>query len=165
VDARRIVLQMLDGESCVSVLDPFEIYHNHRSSGYRCPPGFMELYRQNLDKVSWSCLSTNPGAVDLLAEHLDKVDGHFLRMNPHPGAVAMFLDYELNSECLSRHYGAMDVLAAHPEWINWRKLSKNTHSRAIELLAANLDKIDWGEFSGNVNPAVTGSAPRQDRLD
>ena len=28
VDARRIVLQVLDGESCVSVLDPFEIHHH-----------------------------------------------------------------------------------------------------------------------------------------
>jgi hypothetical protein len=31
VDARRIVLQQLDGECCVSVLDPFEIYHDRFS--------------------------------------------------------------------------------------------------------------------------------------
>jgi hypothetical protein len=115
VDARRIVLQQLDGESCVSVLDPFEIHHMRWSPEYRCPPGFMELYRQNLDSVSWSLLSGNPGAFELLAANLDKV----------------------NCAYLSTNEGALDILAAHPDKIDWKYLSRNLHSRAIDLLAAN----------------------------
>jgi hypothetical protein len=90
VDIRRIVLQMLNGESCVSVLDPFEIYHDACSPEFRCPPGFMELYRQNLNKVDWSALSGNPGAFDLLAEHLDRVNWNVFSLNSNRGAIAFW---------------------------------------------------------------------------
>jgi hypothetical protein len=145
VDARRIVLQVLDGEWCVSVLDPFEIHHDSFGSPggheYRCPPGFIELYRQNLKKLDWSNLSLNPGAFDLLAEHLDKMDSVLFSLNSHPGAVALLaanLD-TVNWKRLSMNAGAVDILAAHPEKIDWEYFSFNPNSRAIEMLAANLD--------------------------
>jgi hypothetical protein len=128
VDTRRIVLQLLGDEWCVSVLEPFDIYHDPQSPGYRCPPGFMELYRQNLDKVDWPALSSNPGAFDLLAEHLDKVNWQRLSYNSHPGAVAMLAanlhKVKVNWSGLSGNPGAMEIPAAHPDKINWSALSK-----------------------------------------
>ena len=109
VDVRRIVLQMLDDEACVSVLDPFDVYHDVRSPTYRCPPGFLELYQQNLDKVDWSELSDNAGAHELLIEHLDRVNFDRLSRNPHPDVVAV----------LSNLYNQ------HLDLVNWREMSGN----------------------------------------
>jgi hypothetical protein len=168
VDARRIVLQVLGDEWCVSVLDPFDIYHDSRSPDYRCSPSFMELYRQNLDKVMWYTLSSNPGAFELLAEHLVKVNWQGLSKNPHPGAVALLAAnlHKVDWEYLSMNAGAMDILAAQPEKIDWSALSLNSHSLAIEMLSANTDKIDWVELSANTNPAaIEVLAAHPDKID
>jgi hypothetical protein len=52
VNVRRIVIQTLNDESCV-VIRPAEIYHDPRFASYRCPPGFLDLYRANLDKIDF----------------------------------------------------------------------------------------------------------------
>jgi hypothetical protein len=49
VPLRNIAINVLDGHSepCV-VIQRAEIHHDPYSENYRCPPGFLELFRQRL---------------------------------------------------------------------------------------------------------------------
>jgi hypothetical protein len=194
VDARRIVLQMLDDEACVMVLEPFYIQHHGWSPEYRSPPGFMDLCRLCVDafdceeEMHWSYISHNPAAFELLAEHLDKVDWKWFSANPHPGAAALLaanLD-KVDWKLLSANPGAIDILDAHwshieldelssntnpkaLEWlgideIQWSALSGNTSSAAIDTLTANMDVIDWKVLSAN-NSAIQLLTANQDKID
>ena len=49
---------------------------------------------------------------------------------------------------------AIDLLRANPERINWFELSANPNPEAIELLLENQDKIEWRMLSQNTNPAA-----------
>ena len=117
VSPNRIVIETVGDEPCVVVLDP--IKHDPNSAGYRCPPGFLELYQQNLDRVNWAELSGNPGAIDILRANLDKVDWRMLSRNPN----------------------AIDLLTANMDKVDWIHLSANP--KAADILSVNVDKVEW----------------------
>ncbi len=47
---------------------------------------------------------------------------------------------------------ALELLKANLDKINWEWLSRNPNPEAIELLKANQENINWKEFSAN--PAI-----------
>ena len=85
---------------------------------------YINILRNNLDKIIWENLSGNPMAIELLTENQDKI----------------------NWENLSMNTAAIELLTDNQDKINWMTLSMNT--AAIELLTANQDKINWAGFSG-----------------
>ena len=123
---------------------------------------------QNRRLIAWHILSENPNAIDFLSlpENKERIFYHYLSCNKssNPKLIELLKDYiianpsirskrQLNWEELSKNPYAIEILTS-PEnfdYINWKSLSSNTSSAAIEflLLDKNIDFIKWLEFSRN----------------
>jgi hypothetical protein len=154
VDQRRVVLQMLDHEAFVILQPPLEIYHNPRTASYCCPPGFLELYRQNLDKMNhhqWYTLAVNPGVVDLLEENREAIGNLWFRVCGNPNRRVI----ELIQSSLQIASG---VVRSSRDVVDWAALSGNPSS-TFELLASHWKKINWSILSLNTNTDVLRLIP------
>jgi hypothetical protein len=121
---------------------------------------------QNRRLIAWHILSENPNAIDFLSLPANKsfISYHYLSRNKssNPKLIELLkaelkanpnIRRQINWEELSKNPYAIDILTS-PEnytYINWKSLSSNTSSAAIEFLLSdkNIDFIKWLEFSRN----------------
>ena len=108
-------------------------------------PESITLIKRNIlpefpDLINWGALSANPSAIDILEANQDRIVWRNLSANFSAGKLikARFLEK-----------GA--------DWgVDWRLLSKNSSSEALDLLEHNTDKIDWLLLAENKNPRAVG---------
>lgn len=120
----------------------------------------IEILERNLDKIHWRNLSTNPSAIHLLTANLNKIVFPELLANSNmfnSDALTTKALFYINSlyqkniwlQCLSenQHFKAIALLEANVDKVDWELLSANP--AAIHILEANLDKVDWYYLSAN----------------
>jgi len=121
--------------------------------------------------IAWHILSENPNAIDFLSLPANKsfISYHYLSRNKssNPKLIELLktelrrkhgswspeIRKEINWEELSKNPYAIEILTS-PEnytYINWKSLSSNTSSAAIEFLLSdeNIKFVKWLEFSRN----------------
>jgi hypothetical protein len=91
-----------------------------------------------LHRINWSFFSLNPSAIDYLSLPQNKKRIDYSQLSENTNSKALEL---IKAELMRNPY--------NPE-IDWYALSSNPD--AIDILDANRDKIEWGDFSGNTNP-------------
>jgi hypothetical protein len=91
-----------------------------------------------LHRINWSFFSLNPNAIDYLSLPANKKRIDYSQLSVNTNSKALEL---IKAELMQNPY--------NPE-IDWYALSSNPD--AIDILDANRDKIEWGDFSGNTNP-------------
>lgn len=136
-------------------------------------PEAMKILKANRVKISWGFLSlnTNPKAMKIIEEEIKKNPTHIkfesLAENETPEAMKLIEDNLLieNSiyttnwnrfwEILSRNSKAVKILKANREKIDWCSLCGNQSTEAIKLLeeemATKPDVVNWIILSGNPN--------------
>ena len=136
-------------------------------------PEAIKILKANRYKISWGFLSlnTNPKAMKLLEEEIKVNPAHInfesLAENETPEAMKIIEDNLLieNSiyttnwnrfwEILSRNTKAIKILKANREKIDWCSLCGNQSTEAIKLLeeemATKPDIVNWIILSGNPN--------------
>ena len=136
-------------------------------------PEAMKILKANRDKISWGYLSlnTNPKAMKLLEEEIKVNPAHInfenLAENETPEAMKIIEDnllidnsiYTINWnrfwEILSRNTKAIKILRANRNKIDWCSLCGNQSTEAIKLLeeeiATKPDVVNWIVLSGNPN--------------
>ena len=136
-------------------------------------PKAMKILKANRDKICWGHLSlnTNPKAMKLLEEEIKVNPTHInfesLAANETPEAMKLIEDNLLikNSiyttnwnrfwQILSRNSKAVKILKANYEKIDWCELCGNQSTEAIKLLEEKMetepDIINWIILSGNPN--------------
>ena len=136
-------------------------------------PEAIKILKANRKKIEWGLLSlnTNPKAMKLLEEEIKVNPTHIkfesLAANETPEAIKLIEDYLLieNSiyttnwnrfwEILSRNSKAVKILKANREKIDWCSLCGNQSTEAIKLLEEEMvtkpDVVNWIILSGNPN--------------
>lgn len=106
-------------------------------------------YKNLVDKINWSSLSSNPNAIDLLIKYPRKIVWENLSANPAAIYILKENINEINWWMLSENPAAIELLKKNREMINWYLLCKNPN--AIELLKKNRKKIIWRILCQNEN--------------
>lgn len=133
-------------------------------------PNVVELLKKHPDKINWNQLSKNKNAIGLLRENMDKIDWDKLSANEN--AIELLAENPENinwDQCikLNDNYDKLlsivsekfeidekiknDILI-YREKMKWNDISQETTD--IELLRANLDKINWVNLVLNQCPDV-----------
>ena len=141
----------------------------------------IEILATRPDKIYWPALSRNPSdaAVAFLykRENQRKICWHEMSENANPDA-AMYLKLRLERlnevidcyrnvpvETRDRSECAGNRIPLYGECGDWYLLSKDPRPEAVEILAANVDRIDWTGLALNPSPAVVPiMAANTDRL-
>ena len=125
-------------------------------SSFLVEPRMKLLDWINIDKISPSYLASNPcnGAIRLLEQiepDLDDIHWYNLSTNPCEYAIRLLEKHpKQRNSALVYNPNALHILELFPQKsYNWLGLSSNPN--AIQMLAANPDKINWDEFSKNPN--------------
>jgi hypothetical protein len=112
-------------------------------------PKAMKILKANRDKIVWAylCFNTNPEAMKLIEEEIKINPVHInfenLATNETPEAMKLIDD---NLFIKNTVYNTKSIYGR--DWNRfWQKLSKNP--KAVKILKANREKIDWCELSGN----------------
>jgi hypothetical protein len=112
-------------------------------------PKAMKILKANRDKIVWAylCFNTNPEAMKLIEEEIkiNPVHINFENLATNETHEAMKL---IDDNLFSKNtvYNTKSIYSR--DWNRfWQKLSKN--SKAVKILKANREKIDWCELSGN----------------
>jgi len=112
-------------------------------------PKAIKILKTNRDKIVWAylCSNTNPKAMKLLEEEIKVNPEHInfenLAENETPEAMKIIEDNLFSKNTV---YNTNSIYTR--EWYRfWLKLSRNP--KAIKILKANREKIDWCELSGN----------------
>jgi hypothetical protein len=112
-------------------------------------PKAMKLLKANRDKIVWPylCFNTNPEAMKLIEEEIKVNPEHInfenLATNETPEAMKLIEDNLFNKKTV---YNTNSIYSR--EWNRfWQALSIN--SKAIKILKANSEKIDWCFLCGN----------------
>jgi hypothetical protein len=136
-------------------------------------PKAIKILKANRDKILWGFLSfnTNPKAMKLIEEeikiHQTHINFEGLAANETPEAMKLIEDnllikntiYNINWnrfwQILSRNSKAIKILKANYEKIDWCELCGNQSSEAIQLLEEemmkNPDIVNWNILSSNPN--------------
>ena len=136
-------------------------------------PKAMKILKANRGKIVWGFLSfnTNPEAMKLIEDEIKVNPMHInfegLAANETPEAMKLIEDnllientiYTINWnrfwQILSRNSKAIKILKANREKIDWCELSGNQTDEAIKLLEekmiTNPDIVNWNILSGNPN--------------
>jgi hypothetical protein len=154
VSPKRITIHKVNNQYQVVILEP--IHHKTIDLNYTTPPGYLELYRQNLDKLDWSKLSGNGGAFEILRDNLNKADWKELPNNDcsrvkqlvnrnmenvDDGGMKMMF---FSDACILEATKRIDCSK-----IKWKRVSLFRTPSAIEFLSAHQEKIDWKQLSTN----------------
>lgn len=135
-------------------------------------PKALHLLESNPERIDWDYLCSNPGAIDLIASRPDKINWNAISSNP--GVIPLLAErlgrtdlnedirYGLSWYGLALNPNAVELLASNPDKINWGILSCNPN--ALSLLKANLDSINWRVLSSNTG-AVSLLRAHLDRID
>jgi hypothetical protein len=112
-------------------------------------PKAMKILKANRDKIVWAylCFNTNPEAMKLIEEEIkiNPVHINFENLATNETQEAMKL---IDDNLFSKNtvYNTKSIYSR--DWNRfWQKLSKN--SKAVKILKANREKIDWCELCGN----------------
>ncbi len=112
-------------------------------------PKAIKILKANREKIDWAylCCNTNPKAMKLLEEEIKVNPEHInfenLAENETPEAMKIIEDNLFSKNTV---YNTNSIYTR--EWYRfWLKLSRNP--KAIKILKANREKIDWCELSGN----------------
>jgi hypothetical protein len=142
-------------------------------------PKAIKILKANRDKIVWPylCFNTNPEAMKLIEEEIkinpEHINFENLANNETPEAMKLIEDnlfiknsiYNTNSiysrewnrfwQALSRNSKAIKILKANSEKIDWCELCGNQSTEAIKLLEEKMmtepDIINWNILSGNPN--------------
>lgn len=142
-------------------------------------PKAIALLKQNLDKVNWKGVCKNPSleAMRLLANHPAKIDWNII--HDHPLLISFLemleeklgpkfskLMHKLDWYQISKHPDVFRFVGTEvafnkfvvkrPYKLNWKGLSENPSPTALNMLAKNMDKTDFGGLLRNTNPASFG---------
>jgi hypothetical protein len=100
------------------------------------------------EEIHWDLLSKNPNvkAIELLKANPNKIDWKAISNNTNPEVIELIKD-KINEENRMSQDDYENL--EENEQINWYYLSSNPNT--IELLRANIEKIHWGNLSGNTN--------------
>jgi len=116
-------------------------------------------------RIDWGALSKNPKAMKILKTNRDKIVWAYLCFNTNPEAIKLIEEeIKINPEHINFENLATNETQEAMKLIEdnlfskntvytinwnrfWQKLSKN--SKAVKILKANREKIDWCELSGN----------------
>jgi hypothetical protein len=121
----------------------------------------IQYLKKHPEKINWNMLSqnTNPDAIAILEQNLDHINWSNLERNPAPAAIALMKKQPQHNE---KHYWfnlarnctpeAIDIQAANLDKIDWWILSQN-HA-AADLLLSNIDKLVWSNLCYNTNPKI-----------
>ena len=118
-------------------------------------PHAIYLIEKYPERIEWSSLSHNPNAIHILEQNHDKIDFYCLKVNKKTSYLAEnFPDKikDLNWKWICSCSNDIDFIKKYPQFILWDELSLNEHNDAVELLEANIDKINWKNLSKNKNP-------------
>lgn len=123
---------------------------------------------ENYEKIDWGLFSGNIGAIEILKAEYKKKDSKICwkALSGNPSALDILTEEyakKKNKICwksLSRNPSALGIIRAELKKdignrrakICWKSLSGNPNPAAIDLLKANVDKIDWKVLS--YNPAA-----------
>lgn len=118
------------------------------------------LGRTDIHNYNWEWLADNPNAIDILLANPSRIEWEYFPSNTHPKAIEFIaqnwekLDDWYKLDRLSRNVSASSLLAEHLDELTeqeemWSSLSCN--EGIIDLLEANLDKVDWKWLSANKN--------------
>jgi hypothetical protein len=132
-----------------------------------------KILKTNRDKIVWAylCFNTDPNAMKLLEEEIKENPGNInfenLAANETPEAMKLIEDnllieksiYSTNWyrfwQILSRNSKAVKILKANYDKIDWCELCGNQSTEAIKLLEEKMitepDIINWNILSGNPN--------------
>ena len=112
-------------------------------------PKAMKILKANRDKIVWAylCFNTNPEAMKLIEEEIkinpEHINFENLATNETQEAMKLIED---NLFIKNTVYNTKSIYSR--DWYRfWQKLSKNP--KAVKILKANREKIDWCELSGN----------------
>jgi hypothetical protein len=89
--------------------------------------GYINLLKNNINKINWISLSRNEGAKELLLQNFDKIYWQFL----------------------SENKSMIEIIEKNLDKVDWITLSKNEN--AIHILQKNMDKINYKNLSLNPN--------------
>ena len=97
--------------------------------------------------VDWFNICGNPNAMEIIEANLDKISD-FTMLSCNPAAVPFL---ERNPKLIRWNYlcgnpAAIHLIMQKKEKIDWHFLSENSHPVAIELLRANLNKVNWSKL-------------------
>ena len=109
----------------------------------------IELLKENPTKINWRLLSGNPSAIKLLKTKINEENEISEDdYNDLDKSKKIYWPYL----SLNPNPEAIELLKANLDKIDWYNLSKNPNSEAIELLKKYPEKIDWSELSDNPSP-------------
>lgn len=123
----------------------------------------IELLKQNPEKIDWSylCRNSNDKVYDLLLENQGKISWIDLLVNKNSKILGL---YDNNMDKMNDDYWirlcenncdkALKILEANQDKINWNVLASNNNDKAIKLLSENIDKICVEYLFENTNPKV-----------
>ena len=148
-------------------------------------------FRLNQAAINWRMLSLNssPKAVSMIVDAIASDINHPLRynvrglvVNPNPRAGELLADYlrekkwssnrskqkfykcSIRCLCASESSAVMDIVAELPDnLIDWVALSLNSCDKAIEILQANPERINWHAMAKN--PATKAFAMFLEHFD
>lgn len=123
----------------------------------------IKLLEENMEKIDWHYLSQNSNdkVYDLLMKNPDKISWEMLPRNKSDKVLSLY-DIgdnisKINSKgwnllSLNNSNKALEILEANQDKIEWPNLAENDNDKAIELLRSNLDKIEVHHLFINSNP-------------
>ncbi len=92
----------------------------HKFSVLENPNGIL-LFKQNINKINWNCLSENSNAIELLKENQDKIVWYCFSKNPN----VFTYDYKLMKKNMKNSRIAEELMSVifHPKnmkkWKDW----------------------------------------------